>query len=199
MIFASWASAWIEEYLNRPGMSYKQRTEYYDGTGTPHLLLRSRPVYTDPPVQVYFDEDGFFGSRTGSFDPNQSLQTFGGTYYLRVDSEDGTSRSGILSRLNSVWPKRSYRAGGLLSSFLGPSPGSIKVVYWAGYTVDNCPEPIRAAANILVTKIRNFMPLGMEIANESYENRYISYAQANKDYLFCTVKDFLNPFRNWRW
>ena len=36
------ASAWIEELLNRPGMSYKSRTEYYKGTGTQKILLKSR-------------------------------------------------------------------------------------------------------------------------------------------------------------
>lgn len=199
LFICTWASAWIEELLNRPGMSYKRRTEYYDGTGTQQILLKSRPVYTTPSIEVYFDEGGNYGAVSGSFDSGTTALTYGSDFVVRVDQEDGTSRSGILIRLNSVWPKRSYRQQGLLSPFFGPNPGCIKVVYSAGYTVDNMPEPLRMASVSLVAKIRNFFPLGMEIVNESYENRYISYILQNRDYLLGQVKDVILMHRNWNW
>ena len=45
LLVIEWASAWMEEILGRPGFGYKARTEFYSGTGTQTLLLRSRPVY----------------------------------------------------------------------------------------------------------------------------------------------------------
>lgn len=198
LFFCTWASSWIEELLNRPGMSYAVRTEYYDGTGTPNLLLRCRPVYTTPTIQVFVDEEGYYGQAPGAFSGDSAL-TFGTDFFMKIDQDDGTSRSAILTRINSLWPRRFYRQQGLLSPFVGPGPGSIKVIYAAGYTVDNVPEPIRMAAVTLVSKIRNFFPLGMEIVNESYEDRYISYALANKDYLLTQIKDLIMPFRNYQW
>ena len=44
----SYAGQLLGEFLNRPGFDKKSRTEYYQGTGTQRLLLRSRPVFTIP-------------------------------------------------------------------------------------------------------------------------------------------------------
>jgi hypothetical protein len=193
-------SQWIGELLNRPGFSYKQRTEFYDGTGTPNILLRSRPVYSTPTIQVFLDESGHFGAPTDSFDATTSLLTYGEDYYLQIDQEDGiTSRRGILTRFKSFWPKLHVRERGYLFPYVIKSPGIIKVVYNAGYTVDNLPPMLRMAANIMVAKMRNFFPLGAEIINESYENRYLSYIMSKRDYLLSQAKDLILPYRNWVW
>src|SRR3990167_5083109 len=62
------ASSAIEDYLGRPGLAFKARTEYYRGSNTPRLTLRHRPVYTTPTITVNIDECGFFGSAAGGFD-----------------------------------------------------------------------------------------------------------------------------------
>ena len=93
LLLLSVASDWISEILNRPGLFFKSRTEFYDGTNTPHLLLRSRPVVTDPAIQCWVDSGGFWGQTSGGFASNTQL-VYGTDFVLKVDQEDGTSRSG---------------------------------------------------------------------------------------------------------
>lgn len=216
LFFLEWAQDWIEEYLNRKGkLWYKQRTEYYNGTGTQKLLLRSRPVFATPTIQVYVDENGFFGSPTGSFDPQLSNLVYGQDFCLKIDQDDGiSSRSGILLRINSgssqgqtgsnvggfgIWPRRQVRQIGFLSPFIQDSFGSIKVVYWGGYTVDTAPGQLRGACNLLVTRMRYIWPVGMAIGTDSYEERAIGFVEEKKEYLMGFVKPMLSTMRNWRW
>ena len=53
------ASRWIDELLGIRPIEKKSRTEFYAGTGTQKLLLRARPVFTTPALQVYLDEAGW--------------------------------------------------------------------------------------------------------------------------------------------
>lgn len=199
LFFLEYASAWIEEYLDRKGRLFlKTRTEYYNGTGTPNLVLRARPVYTDG-LQVYVDtQGGYYGEGDNSF-PASSLLTYGSDYVLRIDEDDGTSRCGILQKVRSYWPKPFARAPGVLSPFMTTDTGSVKVVYQAGYTVDNLPATLRLACNTLAAKIRYLMPVGMDLTSESYEDRSISIGNKEKDYLMSTVKDMIFGYRNWSW
>lgn len=190
-------SDWFEEILNRKFV-YKSRTEYYNGTGTEKLLLRARPVYTTPTIEVYVDVTGTFGASSGTFLASSQL-TWGTDFYLDVDQDDGTSRSGILYRRGNFWNKRDVRQRGYLSPFIGPAPGTIKVIYTAGYTVDNLPASFRLAVNMCIARLRSVMPLGAETMSESYEERAISVAISERLKLIALVAPMLYPFRNWRW
>lgn len=189
-----WASTLIEDFLDRK-LGLTTRTEYHDGTDTPCLRLNCRPVFVEG-LQVYVRNAAYYGSVPDAFGPGD-LQTYGDSYALDIDQPDGTSRSGILVRINGVWPRITARQRGLLAPFRMPNFGSIKVVYDAGYTTDTMPAPVRMACNLLVMKMRNLMPLGMEMGSESYEERHISYAVRNKDYLLSLVKPILFQYRNW--
>lgn len=191
-------SSWIEEILNRPGMSYASRTEFYDGTNTPALLLRSRPVFTTPTIQVWVDSQGAFGAASGAFTGDGAELTWGNDFYLRIDQDNGSSRSGILYRNGGVWNKRTARQQGWLSPFVIAAPGTIKVTYTAGFTVETLPPVFRQACELLIARLRTIMPLGMEIGSESYEERSISLITPAKDYLINLVKPMLWPFRNWK-
>lgn len=190
------ATDWIAELLNRPGLFYKSRTEYYAGTNRATLLLRSRPVYTTPTIQVWVDEGGFFGSVDGSFGDSDE-KTYGDDFALQIDQDDGTSRSGILVRIKGVWPRPVQRSRGLLAPYVGRAFGNVKVTYTAGYTVDTLPSLLRQACNTLVSKMRYLFPLGMELSSESYEERSISILGERKDYLLSLVKSQILGFRNW--
>lgn len=197
--FIEWASNIIEELLSRPGLSYASRTEYYGGTGSQKLLLRSRPVFTTPTIRVFLDESAFYGSASGAFDPQNTELTFGTDFCLDIDQDDGSSRSGILVRINDFWPKPSVRQGGYLSPFIGQGFGTIKVIYTAGYTVDTLPPAFRAACNLLVAKMRYIFPLGMEIVGDGYEEKSLSFAPSQIDYLKGLVKPLILPYKNWKW
>lgn len=205
--FIEQASKWIEEVLNRE-LTYKTRTQYYQGTGTQKLLLRCRPVYTTPAITVVQDQGGLFGAASNAFatpSPGTAL-TYGVDYTLQIDwdsNNDGTddaSRSGILIRVNDYWFKPQVRQTGLLSSFIGPDTGSYKITYTAGYTVDNLPPFIRFACDDLVARMYYLMPLGVEMGSENYIDRGISVLTENKQALMApTVKSLLWTNRNWKW
>lgn len=200
LLLIEMASNWIQEYLGRYDLEKKERTEYYKGTGTPYLLLRYRPVFTTPALQVYVDQQGYFGAASGAFDSSTSLLTYGSDYTLQIDQPDGTSRSAKLIRINSFWPRPYARQPGLLSPFLTSDTGSVKVVYTAGYTVDTLPPVIRSACTTLTASMRYLYPLGLPLSSESYEDRSIStYIEKSKEYLFSQVKPFLFSYRNWSW
>lgn len=191
-----YASALIEEFLCRPGMLYKERTEYYNGTNTRQLVLKSRPVYTTPTIQVYEESNGFYGQPSGSFASTSQL-TYGTDFVLKIDQDNGTSRCGILLKKHAYWPKATGRVGGYLSPFVTESFGSIKVIYTAGYTVETLPAPFRLAADMLVARIRYIFPLGMEMQSESYEERNISLQVERKEYLMALIKPILFNYKNW--
>lgn len=162
-------------------------------------MLRSRPVYRTPTIAVRLDESAYFGSATGSFAADTAL-TYGEDFALDLDQEDGlTSRSGILIRINDAWPQPIARQAGLLAPYINESYGPIRVIYTAGYSVDNLPAPIRMACNFLVARMRYILPIGMETASEGYEDRSISLTQERKGYLTSIIKPMLNSYRNWKW
>lgn len=189
------ASNLIEELLNRPGLSYASRTEYYNGTGTRQLLLRSRPAYVTPTIQCAIDQSGYFGQTSGAFTASGSVLTYGVDFVL--DAKDGVkSRSAMLIKVGGFWPKQWARTTGLLSPFLVTSFGCVKVTYSAGYTVDDLPAAFRLACNTLVANIRNQFPLGAALNSESYEERSLGYIAERKDYLFGLIKPLLWNYRN---
>lgn len=194
------ASQWIEEFLGRVGyLEKKSRTEYYAGTGKQTILLKARPVFPTPTIEVYVDESGFFGSVSGSFDTTTSAFVYGTDFALQLDQEDGTSRSGLLVRINNVWPRPSARVMGLLSPFVAQSFGNVKVVYTAGYTTDSLPAALRYAAAVLVARMQSVLPLGVITQSEAYEERSISVVAEQKDYFLALIKPILYQYRNWRW
>ena len=199
LMFQEWAAGWIGEALDRPDFEAKERTEYYDGTGTQFIPLRFRPVYASPTIAVRVDNSGHWGSTSGSFGTETAL-TYGDDFALKLDQGDGlTSRSGLLVRINDSWEKPFYRRRGLLSSFLGPGNGNVRVVYTGGYTADNLPASLRMATVTLIAKLRHLYPLGQELTSESYEERSISISPNSKYYLLGLVRGMIEPFRNRRW
>lgn len=200
MLFAEVAASMITEYLGRPVIEYGSYTEYYSGTGTALLPLRIRPVYLTPTIQVFeSDNNGNYGSSSGSFtDPNCAL-TYGQDFCLQVDQVDGTSRSGILLRLNDYWDRITVRSQGLLSPYLTTDWGNIKVVYSAGWTIDTLPAAFRLASNVLVAKLRALLPVGVPTTGESYEARSMSFQVPQKNVLMDQIiKPLLFTHRNWK-
>lgn len=199
-IYIRYATDWIEEIIGRPGISFASRTEFYDGTGTPKLILRSRPVYLNPEIEVYIDSGGYFGQVSGSFNPTTSRLYWGRDFVLRTDGENNAySRSGILQRVRSAWTKPSVRQPGYLSPFINQDTGSIKVIYSGGYTVDTLPSNFRLACNLLVSEFRYIFPLGMQLGSESYEGRSIAPIISEKQKLLRLVIPLIAPYISWKW
>lgn len=192
------ASDWILEVLNRNELHYDVRTRYYNGTGTAKLLLAHRPVYTTPEIQVWVDENGFWGETSGAF--SSTPLTYGSDFFLQLDTqENGTSRSGILVRRSRYWTRPTLRQNGYLSPYIGEAFGNIKVTYAAGYRVDNLPPVFRLACNILVARLRALFPLGWVSSSESYEDRSVSVALPQKRRWLEEIWAMIGGHRNWKW
>jgi hypothetical protein len=196
--FVEYASDIIQTFLNRPDLSLQERSEIYRGTGTQTLLLRCRPVFTTPIPIVYIDENAAFGAAPDAYNANTQLH-WGTDFTLSIDQANGSSRSATLIRLHDVWPRPTVRQTGWLNPFAGKDPGSIKVVYTAGYTVDTLPAGIRYACNLLVAKMRSLFPVGMEVGAESFQDRSMSFVVSQREYLMSLAKPHLLPYRNWKW
>ncbi len=193
-----WATRWIEEILNRD-ISYKLRTEYYDGTGTVNLLLRKRPLWPDPLPLVYLDESGAFGAMSGAFSTSTTQQVYGTDFTVRWDQDDGSSRSAILIRMRDFWPKKMVRQQGYLSPFVAPNTGIIKVTYAAGYCNDNLPAMLHLATVTLCSKLRHYLPLALEVSAENYEERAIAMIAERKDFIMAGIKPMIFTLKNWNW
>ena len=208
-----WVSNWLDELIDRP-ISYALRTEYYDGTGTQVLLLKSRPVYiasstpaytlTPTPVNptVYVDGSGFYDEPSSVFDsaPGATALTFGTDFVVKLDNQtDGSSRCGMLIRRNGYWPKPTVRQTGWLTPFLGAGYGCVQVAYTAGYTIDTLPGTLRMAADLLAAKLRYVLPTGLELNSESYEERSIGILTSNKSWLLSLVRPMVFSYRNFTW
>lgn len=195
--FIEWATNWIEELLGR-AVAKKSRTQYLSGTGTRRLILKWRPVYTTPTIQLWVDPNGYWGQGTDAFDNDP--REYGEDYVLVIDQEDGeSSRCAILESRKGYWPRPQSRQPGLLSPFVGKGNGNIKVIYTAGWDVDTIPANLRHAATLLVARISYLFPLGIELGSESYEERNISIIAEADDYILRQVKPLILQWRNWSW
>lgn len=197
----------IEELLDRD-FTYKSRVRYYDGTGTQKLLLRHRPVYPSPPapfssLAVIVDEAGLYGTAPNSYGNNAANKplVYGTDYTLKIDMDDGGSRSAILYRINEFWPKPFSRVRGMLTPFVGVDMGSVQVTYTAGYTVDTLPAGFREAAGLLIARMNSLWPLGLPLNSESYGDSAgsvgMGYFNQFHDLLTGLVKPLLYMHRNW--
>jgi hypothetical protein len=152
-----------------------QYTEFYSGTGYPALVLRQRPV--DPEgLRVWVDNGAFWGQGNppnGPFSDQTELEP--GTFALEID-DNGLSGSGLLYRVQSVWPMAKARlwqnqSPDLAADFRVPT-GNIKVVYTAG----ELPDDIVLAANMTISAILQGNKTGSPIQDFSYEDFSIAVA-----------------------
>lgn len=172
-------------------------TEFYDGDGSPELLLRNRPVQSV--TSVYEDPTGYYGDGPDAF-ASGTLLTAGTDYVLVRDRTIVAEQSRIakLIRLNSMWPGRVTRGGGMLASNLERGQGNIKVTSVIGYST--VPEDVIAAVNLIVALIRSKASTGQSVSSESLD--YYSYdtadvQQAASD--VTSVRSLLGLGKEWVW
>lgn len=143
-------------------------TEYYDGNNTTKIPLRQVPVISV--ASVYLDSQGYYGQGANAF-PSTTLLTAGTDYYVQYDGFDGTSMSGILVRINTIWPGMFQRKGGDLTASRVFGQGNIKVTYSAGYKIipADVQQAIFEACKELRFRRRQYGPItGESLAEYSY-------------------------------
>lgn len=152
----------IKNYLNRD-LEQQTYTEYYSGTGTNILALRSFPVSSV--VNVWLDFNGNFGQVAGAF-ASSTLLVVGRDYVLSTEQSGTLSRNGLLVRLNGIWSEvgRQYYPGKVTGE-VGPALGCIKVEYTAGYSP--IPLDIQYAVAFLTSAMRRAIPIGGNLESET--------------------------------
>lgn len=166
------ADQMVKDWLKRD-VEQKTYTEYYDGTGSPNIVLRQYPVSSI--TSLHFDPVGYSGQRAGGFG-SQTLLTAGTQYMLHLDSGGVVSNRGIVEAIGGIgiWFPGAYPLVGSMGKlaarrapFWPVGKGNIKVVYTAGYAPGEVPMSIVAATiNIVAFMLAN-MPAGGILQNES--------------------------------
>lgn len=187
------ACAVLEQYT---GPVFRmERTEYHGGNGTPRLVLKCRPAYTNPIPRVWVDRAGKFGQASGSFAAVTELK-FGDDFVLWLDSSKDDTRSdrAILLRSAGLWERVGVRKAGLLSPYEEENPGTIKVVYTGGYYAEDLPYDMILACVQTVSRIRFMMPLGLPLGSDSDKdgrNITIHIGSNERNWLIGQVKHLL--------
>ena len=132
-------------------------TEYHNGNNQQRITLKQIPVVSI--TSLFLNDSGYFGTNTNSpFDSTTQLVE-GQNFVLDHDQPDGSSKSGIVFRIGSVWPMIARVATtNLLTPYQGPCLGNIKVVYAAGYTT--IPADLQYAVAALAQFMRRSINFG---------------------------------------
>lgn len=154
-------SGLVEEFCGR-AFGTAEYTEFYSGDNTPVLVLRERPVTAI--ISLWEDEDGYWGQGPDPFDAG-TLLVAGENYALERDQADGSSRSGIVYRINGVWSRPFRVAAGNLSASAPHGTGNIKVRYTAGYGA--VPGTVQLATQMAVARIWRMGKFGGLVQSET--------------------------------
>jgi hypothetical protein len=185
------ASAAIESYCKRT-FAAASRFEYYSGDDSQVLILRNTPVQSI--ANLWLDSTGYFGDGASAF-ASATLLVAGTDYALARDnaSDDETSRSGIVRRLNGTWPAIQEQQAGMITRTRGAGHGNIKVEYTSGY--GTIPGDVSLAC---LTMVRDIFGGHVGMQQESYEDySYTRLAAAEQAKMIGSVASLLAPHKKW--
>lgn len=124
-------------------------------------------------LNVWGDDAGYWGSAPGTF-PSTAQFAWGSDFAIKADEPDGTSRAGMLLRLNDVWDTQYYRPGANLSQLMASGMGNYQVQYAAGWPT--VPADVEMAVIRVIAKIRNSRLYGDLLGSESKSDGSGSYS-----------------------
>jgi len=131
----------VEFYLGYPPqLTEDDVSEYFNGDGTPLLVLNTRWPVAEV-VSVKENWSGYFQSDNFTAD---TLLTEGVDYAV---ANVGNSKAATLYRINSVWPYTWARPVNRLAPLVGPCLGCVKVSYKGG--LDEGPMELVKAAGYM--------------------------------------------------
>lgn len=183
-------SALVEEYCGRT-FGQQTITEFYSGDNTPVLVLNQRPV--SAVVSVWEDDEGYWGQGGDPFNADHLLVA-GENYALQVDQPDGSSRCGLLHRVNGSWSRPAKVDAGNLSARAPYGTGNVKVRYTAGSAA--VPGAVQLAVRITVSRYLQSLKHGGLVQAESYEDYSYALAVAGAGGLPAEAKEVLARHRN---
>lgn len=162
------AKALIEEYLGRK-IIQDTYTEFYAGKGRQLLVLRQRPVQSI--TSIFVDELAYWGDAPGAFG-NSTLLVEGTDFALDRDQADGSSRSGLVYKINGYWPVPVTHAYGEITPAFGRI-GNIKITYVAGHVEE--PPDLKLALSLTMAHLMQLIRRGGLVQSESDDDIGVSY------------------------
>ncbi len=157
--------------------------EFYDGTGSPHLILNQSPVIAVTKVRL--DQSGHFGQRPGTFGDDTIL----------AEGVDYSWHGQVLYRINGWWPAVIRDRFFDVSHEKVPATGNIKVSYSAGY--ECVPADVKDAI-IQLVGLRFENPDGREAVSESLDYYSVSYGMRQSGQTSSSPTQYDTVFRAYR-
>lgn len=175
------------------GIFVKKVTQYYNGNNQSAFQLKHRPVRSVS--ALYFDADGYYGQGTDAFS-SDDLLTAGTDYYLDIDQDDGTSRSGMVWKASGTWYGRVRSYQGMLLGRTVDGTGNIKATYTPGFLT--IPYPVRAAVNRMAISVFAKRASSGTFKTESLD--FYSYTRMTAEeeaHELDSVKSLVAPYKAW--
>lgn len=127
---------------------------------------------------AWLDRTGFYGAGNNAFAALARLNP-GVDFLVVPDQADGTSLSGILERLNGIWPAAVEFNRGLLAPSMVPAKGCLKLTYTHGFQVGQVPADLVLAVHLVAANLRS-MRRGAPLNSESYDGYSYSLGRGRK-------------------
>lgn len=156
------------EATNYPGAATagKGDSGLYSGESSRYLKVRQRPVRSV--TSIYLDLTGRWDQNPDGSFASTTLLVEGTDYAIRKDGYHGAaavSMSGIIEKLNGVWPALQVYQRGVIGPDLQTAQGNIKITYAGGWST--VPPDITAAAILWVSHLRRIAQAGGFLTSES--------------------------------
>jgi hypothetical protein len=186
------ASNFITDYCNRD-FTYGSYTDIYSGTNTPYLRLKRWPIWSIQNVWLEGGSAGSFGQAPNAFSLPPLVQ--GVDFALAADQPDGSSLSGLLVKLNGVWPVRRSRTTSNLAGGYDSGFGNVKVQCTANFK--EVPGPVALACRMLVKRVMATRQFGALVKSEvtpDYSYSLDSFAPGEE--LLGLIRPLLGKYRH---
>lgn len=182
----------IKRYLHQ-NIESATYTTVMDAPNDVNINLPQLPVsFTDFSIYVNWNANG-----DPSLFTSDDLLTMYTDYLLDPSPDSATiSTTGIVRSMQGWWGLWYQRNGYVLTPKSVPAYGCIKVVYTAGYAT--VPASIKAAANLLVSKLYMMRKIGMPENSTSLNGYSVSWQSAATANGILqgdpTIRSLLKPF-----
>ncbi len=184
-------SARIETFCGRV-FAAADYTDYLQGNGDKFLPLKQRPI--NSVASVYEDIAAMWGQAPDAFAAATLLTA--GTDYAIVKDSAGVGKSGMLYRINSVWPKPLSYVPGNISPQNLEGVGNLKITYNAGFAT--VPSDVQQACCFLVAAVKRIAKLGVPTQSEGWEDYNYSLAAAAAEAIGGLPPDTLGTLSRFR-